>query len=485
MDLYFSDFFEADPAVIEEHGAFNISLVSDLPLFIDPFLLFNSEKSEYQTLHEEIIRYLRFLRDKAIDGNVDSGLLKSWYRFPEIQQTWFGFTFAGNSGRGLGPGFARALHDNLGDIFRDFGDEKLTEGSHLEKLCLIAEGVGNDSISDFTTNLIHGYLLQYTESFATKHIAPKLRKKVTVGHVRFNYVTQAWERKEFDLPWLNDTYVLLTPKDMLTKDDEWINRHDLIADFDSIPSALPNDELRAQVNNYFRSLLPVEPKKKDTDEAAVRTIRQFPILIDAFIRYKEQNGDRAVSVSDARVAESERLYLQQFGEFVERLAKDTAFFSTPLSSYEDAMERILYMKDLIENKGCHRYFYVNNKPLRREADLQILYRFTWRDTRMSVSREVDDGRGPADYLISHGASDKTIVEFKLASNTQLKRNLSKQAEIYQAASDSPRAIKAVLFFSAEERRRVQRILEDVGLAASSDIVLIDARADNKPSGSRA
>jgi len=44
MNVYFSDFFNVDPDAIEEYGAFNISLINDLPLFIDPFLLFNSDK---------------------------------------------------------------------------------------------------------------------------------------------------------------------------------------------------------------------------------------------------------------------------------------------------------------------------------------------------------------------------------------------------------------------------------------------------------
>ena len=65
MELYFSDYFEVKPMALEEYGAFNISVVTDLPLFIDPFLLFNSEKPEYQALHEGIIEYLIFLRDQA------------------------------------------------------------------------------------------------------------------------------------------------------------------------------------------------------------------------------------------------------------------------------------------------------------------------------------------------------------------------------------------------------------------------------------
>jgi hypothetical protein len=53
MNVYFSDVFEIDPKVIDEYGAFNVSLINDLPLFIDPFLLFNNEtNSEYKRLHE-------------------------------------------------------------------------------------------------------------------------------------------------------------------------------------------------------------------------------------------------------------------------------------------------------------------------------------------------------------------------------------------------------------------------------------------------
>src|SRR2546430_5206137 len=108
MRTYFTDFFDVDPAVLERYGAFNVSLVTDLPLFVDPFLLFNSKKKQYQALHSEIIRYLVFLRDKAHAGALDDGLVKSWYLFPEVKQNWLGFTTTGNGGSGLGKDFAFA-----------------------------------------------------------------------------------------------------------------------------------------------------------------------------------------------------------------------------------------------------------------------------------------------------------------------------------------------------------------------------------------
>jgi hypothetical protein len=56
MAIYFAEYFAVNRQVVDEYGAFNISLVTDLPLFIDPFLLFNSRKQQYRNLHDQIIR---------------------------------------------------------------------------------------------------------------------------------------------------------------------------------------------------------------------------------------------------------------------------------------------------------------------------------------------------------------------------------------------------------------------------------------------
>jgi hypothetical protein len=70
MKGYFSEYFKVSPEQLQRYGAFNVSLVTDLPLFIDPFLLFNSKKSNYQELHQEIIKYLTFLREKSDSGHL-------------------------------------------------------------------------------------------------------------------------------------------------------------------------------------------------------------------------------------------------------------------------------------------------------------------------------------------------------------------------------------------------------------------------------
>jgi hypothetical protein len=143
------------------------------------------------------------------------------------------------------------------------------------------------------------------------------------------------------------------------------------------------------------------------------------------------------------------------------------------------------MKDVIENKGGHRLFYADGVPIRREADLHIMYRFCWNNSPSSIDQEVNNGRGPADFQASRGRLDKTLIEFKLASNSKLRQNLQYQAEIYQRASDAQHALKVIVYFSADERAKVDAILKDLGLEESEDVLLIDARDDNKPSGSTA
>ena len=484
MKIYFSDYFKISPKTLEKYGAFNISLINDLPLFIDPFLLFHSRKHKYKELHNQIIKYVRFLRDKSADINLDSGLLQSWYFFPEVKQNWLGFSVSGNRGSGLRDDFAQSLHTNLNRIFSGFGNEKVTRGSHLEKLCLIKGGVGRDKISDFTTNLIKKYLLEYTQEFAIKYLPRKFKKRVAVNKVVFNYKTEAWERRTFTLPFINNDYVILTPKNLLTRHDLWINKDDLFDDFENIPEAIPNAQLRAQIDNYFKSLLPKDPTQKEINKAKLQTVNNFPQLLDYYIRFKEKNGDKANTTSTHKVKEAEYQYIQQIQALSEDLLRKSDFYSSRGRTYDEALQRARYLKDVIENKDGYKYLYHQGKPIENENDLQILYRLTWFATDLDVNREVNNGRGPVDYKVSKGSKDTTVVEFKLARNTKLEANLKNQVEIYKKANNTKNALKVILYFNEKEKSKVDDILRKLRVKRAPNIILIDASKENKISASK-
>lgn len=500
--VYFSDYFAVDPDELEEYGALDISVVADMPLFIDPFLLFNSDNPAYQALHELILEYLRFLRDHA-DADLNPGLIKAWYAFKEVKQNWLGFTEGGNAGHGLGRGFATSLHAALGDVLGNLGDETITQSSHLEKVSLIQRGVGRDSISDFTTNLIKHFLLDYTEKFAVAHLSANQTRTVQVQRAAFNYKTETWSARSYTLPWLDGgvdvdgddlpgDYVILTPLDLLTKDETWINRSDMLARFEQLPEAVPDVQQRAQINNYFAQRLGTSTKPEDVAAARAATIRAFPELVDYYIAIREDDQDRASAVSLEKAHDTQAVLRDQVQATARDLRAKTDIFSNPWTSLDEASAAVKTFKNYVEHQDG--YTLVNRgkgKPFASEKEVQTFFGLVFAQSRFDVNREPNNGRGPVDFKVSMGALDKTLIEFKLASNSQLKKNLKNQVEVYLKANRTDQAVKVVIVYTAAEAAKVTRVFkqldDELGLepgTTEARVVVIDARSDNKKSASK-
>ncbi|GEP51962.1 hypothetical protein FNO01nite_26340 [Flavobacterium noncentrifugens] len=494
--VYFSDFFQVDENVLENYGALNISLINDLPLFIDPFLLFDTDNGKYSNLHSEILKYLSFLKDKSERGNVTEAQKKSWYYFSEVKQNWLGFSVTGNGGSGLGKKFADAMSGNMHKVFSDLNQESVSSTTHIEKVCLFDIGVGKDNISDFTCNLIKKFFLEYTEKFAKDFLKPSQIKKITIKKAYFEYNFQRWMSKQYDLPFINNDFVILTPKNILSKDDNWINTNDLRVNFTGICGTIPNDQLRSEIQDFYNRQLPAPtpvgkgknqkmklPNQQEVAEAVAETIERFPQILNYYIKIKEGEKDRAKSLSEQRVADIIEIFKTNVRDLISTLLSQSDFYNVPIpDSYSESMKRIEFMRDVIENKDGYRLFYHKNEPLKRESDVQVIFRLTWYSSPYDVNREVNNGRGPVDFAISRGSSDKTLIEFKLASNSKLKMNLANQVKIYEDANNTKKSIKVILYFDNPELQRVNKILDELELQNDINIILIDA-SGNKESES--
>ena len=278
--------------------------------------------------------------------------------------------------------------------------------------------------------------------------------------------------------------MLLTPKNILTKDEAWINRSELLDCFPDIYNSVPNDQLRAQINDFFVRALAIDPTEEERRQAAAASVERFPEILDYYIRQKEDRADEAHSDSKRKVDETEFQFIVQINRLVSQYLQGSDFYELG-NSYDEALSRVAFLKSVIEDRDGYRLFYIKGKPVQREADLQIMYALTWYATAYDVNREVNNGRGPVDFKISNGKRDKSLVEFKLASNKKLKQNLQNQVDVYEAANDTNTSIKVIMHFSDTEYDRVQKVLKELKLTSRKDIVLIDACATNKPSASNA
>lgn len=158
----------------------------------------------------------------------------------------------------------------------------------------------------------------------------------------------------------------------------------------------------------------------------------------------------------------------------ELLNVSTDFYKINPNSYEEALQRAIFLKDVIENNDGYRIFYDGRKPIAKEDTIQRIFRLTWYVSPYDVNAEVNNGRGPADYKVSFGSGDSTIVEFKLARSSSLKRNLMNQTDIYKAASKSAKDISVILCYTNQDKRKVAKILKELKREGHENIVVIDA-----------
>jgi len=456
--LFFSSYFDIEESVLQQYGALNICLDSDLPLFIDPFLLFSSSNAKYIDLHKNVVNHLIFLKSLVAIHDLNLSI----FQFKEKKQNWLGWCKWGNEGRGLGPKFAKILVAALRNRHSDFGDEKATS-PHIEKLTLMGSGIGRDFISDFTTNLIFEFLLEYTQEFSLKNLKAEQRKIFSIRCV-FDQENLIWLEKKFTLPFLyrnekNQDYIVLTPIDILTKDEAFINNNDLSRKFGSIVNSLSDSEIRSSINRLFDKKIGKNASTAARNEAIQATIAEFPIVVDEYIRKKESQKEVAKAISEEKINSIYKQLVLKPEELASQLDKFSDFYSTKLDSYEEALARVYFLKKVIEENDGYRIFYSSDGKPAPEDTIQRIFRLTWFATPFDVNSEVNNGRGPADYKISLGSRDATIVEFKLGSSSSIEKNLNNQTLIYRNASGAINDIVVILCYTNTDIAKVERIIE--------------------------
>ncbi len=497
--MFFSEQFNVDPKLIDDYGAVDISLVCDIPLFVDPMLIFNSDKPEYQMLHQEIIKYFHFLHNKAKNG-LSLYEIEAWFNFNEVPNNWLGYSLVGNKGLALGKKYSNFLYENIEFALNNNG---ISNGQHIEKVMLLYEGSGKDKISDLTVNLIKKYLLDYTEKFAMEHISNDLCRKVPVDKAYFNYETESFVSKEYILPCIYNEkgrieYVLLTPYDILREDEPAINREDFYSRHYRIRTAIENESLRAYINNYIgQAVRQYEENQKQAHkpikessvnkiekEAFKEIVREYPVLYDYYIKLRETDTN-----------EIKLQCKQELNEQLEKLSLSSKYLIslfeakgyTPgenLSAQEEAKKRLAFFKHIIEDCDGYKNLYVKGKQIAKENDLQRLFRFVWYGTKFKIDADPNNGRGHADFIVSMGQRNQNIIEFKLASNSSL-AHVFTQVKIYEAANCTNGSLIAIFYFTEREYRIAEQVVKNAGYEnlINNSIYLIDCRNDNKASAS--
>ena len=425
--LRFSTHFKVDPKKLAKLGVLNPTLNVDTKLFIDPFLIAQSQHPEiakgarttYEKHFETVIRLL------AGSKRRDDAPWRSARRmmeFPELKYTCLGYGGQSISGSGSGA----FTTDGVMQTAREIVDLGVDDPDLFVAMGLFEDGIGPDRISDMATNVILPDLLKFNA---------RILKGVGVPYKRVTITLRNGTSNSADLPinpcLKDETPVILVPADILRDlpiATDWSD----VAD-----AAAKNSALRKQINQQIAKIWRTRTRK---DKAAVR----------AWALRSEQSFRQYMELLRGSKPRAYDLAGDPLGEIVwrrivETIADEQPFKLAPPKRHDaDSVAAVVakiieQFQFLIEKRRLSDELYHQGSPRPEKAAQRLFFAVAHaycKANNIDLTPEAETGNGPVDFKMSSGFDGRVLVEIKLSTNSKVVAGYSKQLETYKDAEET-------------------------------------------------
>ena len=153
------------PRLTEHHGVFvpqaSLSfaipfLSEDIPLYLDPFLLWKSPSQQDKALHLEMLNSFNNLGYLAKKGHADEAAIQL------IQASECDEVGLGVSAKRHGKRISQQQADEIVSLFQKIPEYDNRGFHHFEEIQFYVDGISKDRISDFGCNFIKSFLIDFT-----------------------------------------------------------------------------------------------------------------------------------------------------------------------------------------------------------------------------------------------------------------------------------------------------------------------------------
>ena len=239
-------------------------LNEDIPLYVDPFLMWMSPSQQDVSLHNSLIQSFNYLGYLVQENNKPQAI-EQLIVSSECSEVGLGYSLT-RKGKRIGVPTAEEILSLFQNI--PFLAEK--GFTHIETAQLFVDQVGKDRISDITCSFIKSFLIDYTIEQCEKYGIPLVDTNINnVYHQRKN-VFEPVELTKLPINPETNHPVLFVPKRWLRKSN-WIS----------------ND-------NYFYDYLPKEifqDTENHLDKGEIVTYNRENFgIVERYIEYKEINA---------------------------------------------------------------------------------------------------------------------------------------------------------------------------------------------------
>jgi len=131
-------------------------LNEDIPLYLDPFLMWKSPSQQDQSLHDALITAFNYLGHLSQSGG-ERDAVERLCQISECNEAGLG-----NSGKRKGKRIGKKKAEEILSLFTQLPNFRKFECEHIEETQLYIDGISKDRVSDFSCNFIKSFLIDFT-----------------------------------------------------------------------------------------------------------------------------------------------------------------------------------------------------------------------------------------------------------------------------------------------------------------------------------
>jgi hypothetical protein len=218
-------------------------LTEDIPLYLDPFLLWSSEDPNDRELHNRLLGFFDYFAGLVReDRDIDASRLIATCSEP--LELGLGYSQGSKRGSSLGP----QLADRLIEVYRETPQLLAGQISHIEEIQLFVPGIAHDRISDLAACVLRDALVEFTVAQAEHHEIPM--RSFQSGLV-WDSARRVWKQGgKSQLPYnpIDGAPLLFAPLSWL-RHLPWINYEDFYASHYA-PYVLQGDKTLKKVSKH-------------------------------------------------------------------------------------------------------------------------------------------------------------------------------------------------------------------------------------------
>jgi hypothetical protein len=197
-------------------------LDEDIPLYVDPFLLWKINSQQDNSLHTTIVNLFNQLGHNFVNGKENES------RQILIELSECNEVGLGNSKTRQGKKIGDKTANEILTLFRNIPQLNKQGFQHFEEIQLLVDNISKDRISDISCSLIKSFLVDYTIDQCKRLNIPIEKCSITI----YDYKTFQFKLEETYLPInpINKQPIIFTPRRWL-KYVPWINYDDYFQNY--------------------------------------------------------------------------------------------------------------------------------------------------------------------------------------------------------------------------------------------------------------